>query len=69
MIIDEGPETCTVTLTVENRLVDLERPRVLRFTDQSQQSRLSGLGVTTDKGLQFVDSLQNKVVAWGKTSE
>ena len=69
MIIDEGPETCTVTLTVENRLVDLERPRVLRFTDQSQQARLSGLGVTTDKGLQFVDSLQNKVVAWGKTSE
>lgn len=69
MVIDEGPETCTVTLTVENRLVDLERPRVLRFTDQSQQARLSRLGVTTDKGLQFVDSLQNKVIAWGKTSE
>jgi hypothetical protein len=61
MTIEEGPETCTVQLTIENILVDLERARVLRYTNNDQQSRFPG-----DRGLEFVESLQNKELFWGR---
>ncbi len=63
MNIEEGPDTSTVALTVENRLVDLERPRVRRFTNNDQQSRFPG-----DKGLEFVDALQDKELFWGRVA-
>lgn len=64
MNIDEGPQTSTVALTVENRLVDLERPRIRRYTNNDQQSRFPG-----DKGLEFVDALQDKELFWGRAPE
>ena len=38
MNIEETPDTCTVQLTLENKLVDLERSRVSRFTSAYQKS-------------------------------
>lgn len=61
MNLEEGPETCTIQLTLENILVDLERPRVARYTNNDQQSRFPG-----DKGLEFVESLQNRELFWGR---
>ncbi len=61
MNIDEGPETSTIAISVESRLIDLERVRVLRFTDQSQKSRFPN-----DKGLEFVEDLQDKQFNWGR---
>lgn len=61
MNIEEGPETSTIQLLVENRLVDLERSRVARFTSSYQKSVYPG-----DKGLDFVESLQDKEIVWGK---
>ena len=61
MNIEEGAETCTIQLSVENILVDLERPRVLRYTNNDQQSRFPD-----DKGFEFVESLQNKELFWGR---
>ena len=61
MNIDEGPETSTVELKVENKLIDLERARVHRFTSGYQKSVYPG-----DKGLDFVESLQDKEVVWGR---
>lgn len=61
MTIEEGPETCTIQLTIENVLVDLERPRVARYTNNDQQSRFPG-----DKGFEFVESLQNRELFWGR---
>ena len=61
MDIDEGPETSTIALSVESRLIDLERARVFRFTDQSQKSRFPN-----DKGLEFVEDLQDKQFNWGR---
>ena len=63
MSIKEGPETSTLELTLENKLVDLERPRVGRFTDNFQQSEFSG-----DKGFSFVEGLQDKALTWGRSS-
>jgi len=61
MNIDEGPDTSTVELKVENKLIDLERARVRRFTSGYQKSVYPG-----DKGLDFVESLQDKEVVWGR---
>ncbi len=62
-ILDSG-ETATVTLTAESRLRDLERPRTKRYTDADQQSRFPG-----DKGLEYVPSMQDKQIIWGRAPE
>lgn len=61
MNIDEGPETATIAVGVESRLIDLQRPRVRRYTHESQKSRFPN-----DLGFQFVNDLQDKKFAWGR---
>jgi len=61
MTVIEEAETCTISVTAENILIKLERPVVRRFTDQDQKSRYPN-----DKGLEFVASLQNKELFWGR---
>ena len=53
-------DTATIELDIENRLIDWERPRVSRFTNEEQQNLYSG-----DKGLEFVDSVAEKELFWG----
>lgn len=60
MIIDEGPNSSTIELTIENRLIDLERPRVLRYTDPYQKSIYPD-----DRGLEYVDAIQDQTITWG----
>ena len=61
MKIDEGAESATITLNLENRLIALDRPKNRRFTHEDQQERFSG-----DLGFEFVPDLQDKEVIWGK---
>lgn len=61
MNIDEGPETSTIGVAVESKLIDLERPRVFRYTDASQKSRFPD-----DKGFEYVEDLQDKRFNWGR---
>lgn len=63
MNIEETPESCTIQLTIENKLVDLERARVSRFTSAYQKSVYPG-----DLGLDFVEDLQDKDIVWGRKS-
>ena len=66
--IDEAADGCTVELRLENKLVDLERSRVARYTDSWQQDKyLSRTTPVTDLGLEFVESLQDKKITWGRT--
>lgn len=58
--IDEGPDTSTISLTIESKLIDLERPRIRRYTDANQQSRFSG-----DLAFEFVTRLQGESLEWG----
>tara|TARA_R110001606_G_scaffold262319_1_gene410968 strand:- start:102 stop:662 length:561 start_codon:yes stop_codon:yes gene_type:complete len=53
-------DTATIELEIENRLIDWERPRISRFTNEEQQNLYSG-----DKGLEFVDSVAEKELFWG----
>jgi len=63
MNIEDGPETCTVEVTVENKLIDLERQRVARFTSGYQKSVYPN-----DKGLEFIEDMQDRPLTWGKKS-
>lgn len=62
MNIDEGPNTGTIELKVENKLIDLERSRTRRYTSAYQKSVYPG-----DLGFDFVESLQDKNVVWGRS--
>jgi hypothetical protein len=61
MNIDEGPETSTIGLAVESKLIDLERPRVQRYTSASQKARYAG-----DLAFDFIPDLQDKPLSWGR---
>jgi len=63
MNIEDGPETSAIELKVENRLIDLERARVARFTSAYQKSVYSD-----DKGLEFLEDMQDRPLTWGKKS-
>ena len=63
MTIEESGETATISVTAENRLIDLERPRVRRFTSEDQKALFPG-----DLGLDFVNDLQDKTLDWGKST-
>jgi hypothetical protein len=63
MNISDGGETCDIQLMVENRLIDLERARVARFTSGYQKSIYPD-----DLGLDFVEDLQDKDISWGRKS-
>lgn len=64
MTIDEGPDSCTISLSLESRLVDLERPRPVRFTTESQRLRFPNK--TPDKAFEFINDLQTKPLMWGR---
>lgn len=60
MNIREAGETSVVTLTVENRLITLERPRIARYNSAYQKSKFPN-----DLGLDHVEALQDKEITWG----
>lgn len=63
MSIEDSAETCNVEVTVENKLIDLERARVARFTSGYQKSVYP-----SDRGLDFIEGMQDKPLTWGKKS-
>lgn len=63
MNIEESGETATISVSAENRLIDLERPRTRRFTSEDQKALFPG-----DLGLDYVNDLQDKTLDWGKST-
>jgi len=63
MNISNSAETSTVQISVENKLIDLERTRVRRWSSAFQKSLYPN-----DKGFDFVEDLQDKEVFWGKAT-
>lgn len=64
MNIEEGSETATITVTAENVMVKLEYPVVRRFSHEDQKSRFPN-----DKGLEYVASLQDKEILFGRVAK
>ena len=70
MTIQDAAESATISLTVESRLIALERANVRRYTRESHA------GVRTAKGLSgndtffdWVTKLQDKQIVWGRATE
>ena len=61
--IQEGGDTSTITLSYESRLIDLQRAREVRYTNEDQLRAFPG-----DLGCAFVASLQEKIINWGKAA-
>jgi len=59
MTLQENGDTCTISLTAESRLIDLERPRIRRYTSEDQK-----LIDADDTGLDFINSLQEAKFEW-----
>lgn len=61
MVIDDAGDTCTIQAQYEDRLIDLERPRGRRYTNEDQQIDYPG-----DLGFAYVPSLQDMQITWGR---
>lgn len=59
--IEENGDTATIQITYESRLIDLQKPRERRYTNEDQQLQYSG-----DLGFEFVPALQEQQINWGK---
>lgn len=62
MNISEGPDSSAIEICIENKLIDLERPRVARFTSSYQKSIWPD-----DRGFEFVEDLQDREIVWGRS--
>ncbi|PKR54399.1 hypothetical protein [Thalassospira marina] len=60
-VISDDGTSCVVGVTAENALVDLERARVRRYTDQDQKAEYPD-----DRGFEFVPELQEMEISWGQ---
>jgi len=72
--IEDNGQTCTVSISLENVLVDLNRPCFRRYTNDDQQidlaatlTRLSLSPTTVDTGFRFVPGVQELISFWGKS--
>jgi hypothetical protein len=59
--IDEGTESCTITIACENRMALLQQSHERRYTDQEQRR-----DYPNDCGFQYVNTIQNWVSTWGQ---
>lgn len=62
MTIDEGADTCTIQLNVESKLIDLERPRIFRYTSENQKAKFPN-----DLAFDFIPDLQDQSLTWGRS--
>lgn len=53
-------DTATIVVEIENRLIDWERQRISRYTNNDQLQKFSG-----DVGLEFIQQLVEKELFWG----
>ena len=63
MTIDEGADSATISLAVENKLIILENAKERRYNDEDQKIENS-----TDKGFEFVASIQDVEIVWGRST-
>ena len=63
MTIADVGDTASITLTAENRLIDLNRSRERRYTPEDQ-----AIDYASDTGLRYIAALQNAQIVWGAAS-
>lgn len=67
MTIQDDGETATIQLTVESRLITLERPNIRRYTSESHSSVRTAKSLSgSDTFFDYVTQLQDKQIVWGR---
>lgn len=61
MTIEDAPDAATITLTIESRLIELQRAKTRRYNHESHISRYPG-----DTFFATVADLQDRQVTWGR---
>ncbi len=61
MTIEDAPETATISLTIESRLIELGRAKTRRYNHESHIARYPG-----DNFFSYVADLQDRQVPWGR---
>lgn len=64
MTIEDSGETSVISLTVESKLIRLEKSSNWRYTEGSQKARYS-----SDTFFNYVADLQDKTLVWGREVE
>ena len=69
-IVDKG-DTSTIKLSVESKLIVLERPNIRRYTEGSHLAVIAteGYSNSNDSFFRWVAKLQDVQVAWGRETE
>jgi len=68
MNISENPDSATVVLSLENKLIDLEVQKAERYTSEFQKKKYRKLypnATDTDKAFDYLNDLVNKPLDWG----
>ena len=60
--LQEGADSATISITYESRLIDLQRTRESRYTNEDQQRAYPG-----DVAFEFVPNLQEISINWGRS--
>jgi hypothetical protein len=60
MMLTDSGESSTITIDVENKLIQMDRARVRRFTDNDQR-----IDYPNDDGFSFVTKIQDREINWG----
>lgn len=60
MDITEGPDNAIISLSVENKLIDLQSRKTRRYTSEYQKNLFPN-----DKAFDYINELQTKRLAWG----
>jgi len=67
MIIQDQGDSSTIQLSLESRLIVLERPNIRRYTSESQKGVRAQDGLVGDDSFfNWVTQLQDKRVPWGR---
>lgn len=61
MTLQENGNVATIQISVENVLIDLDRPRPIRLTNEDHLARYAG-----DQSLSGVAQLQDRQISWGR---
>ena len=63
MEIEDTGDTCTISVTVENDLIDLFKARLRNYTSEDQK-----IFFPNDKGLDFIPFIQDQEIIWKDTA-
>jgi hypothetical protein len=58
--LQDDADACRIVISYESRLIDLQRAREYRLTDQTQKLLYPG-----DRGLEYVTAIQGAPINWG----